>query len=981
MLLPCLLAAAALAQTPEPYFPNATYDAAIPTPDSLLKFEVGSKPVTHAQIETCMKAWASTPRSRLFEYGKTHEGRTLYYLVISSEENIKKLETIKSDFASLADPRKVSEQEGDHLASTLPAIAWMAYVIHGDEMSGSDASLVLAHHLIASKDEATAKMLNDVVVIIDPLMNPDGRDRYLTQLAHDRTERPNLDDQSVLHSRPWPAGRANHYLFDMNRDWILGTQPESRGRIKAIGEWHPQLLMESHEMGSQDTFLFSPPREPVNPNLAPTMRKWWDVFGNDLATSFDAHRWKYYHGEWNEEWYPGYSSAWAGYRGCIDILFEQASIETDGVRKASGVVETYHESVHHQLVGSLSNIRTLAANRAGILKDYVAQRRYAVSPESAFAKRAFVLLPTENRSRTESFISLMRLQGFEVFVTGEEMTVSGKDQLGRVVTNVKLPKNTVYIPNRQPEARLLAAMLEFDTRMTSEFLTEERRELLRFGKSRLYDVTGWSMTMLWDLPALEVEMPLPASPIPFVQATHPAVEAVAAPTAWVFDGADDMSVAAAAHAMEAGVACRVTDKATRLDGHDFVRGSVVIAAADNSMKIEDLAGAVAKAGEQAGVTPVSVRTGLGPGDLPDMGGEHFLLLSRPRVAILTRDPFDIYSFGEAWHQLDHTLSMPVSNLDLAALRAGADLRRYNVLVVPDGGADALKDQLETLRAWVKGGGTLIAMGGSATLFAQESSAMGSVRLLPDVLPKLEPYSAAIWREWEGLTASVDPTKVWSYTTPESITFPWATAKSDDKPSDDEAKRRDQWRATFMPTGVIVAGRVDDRSWLTAGCRNFVPIVVRQAPVLMVAQGASAPVRFGAYSAAPEKPEAEKKAEAAAKADQKPEAKADGKTDAKDGKKDAEEPKAPERTHWAPLPPGQELRLRMCGLLWPEAADRLADAAYVTRETLGAGQVILFAESPNFRGAARGTMRLFSNAVVFGPGMGASQPVPNRRREE
>ena len=765
----------------DPFFPGATYNPDIKTPDQLLGFPVCSKPATHAHIEACMKAWADTPRSKLFEYAKSHEGKTLYYLVISSEENIKNLATIKADIASLADPRTLSASQSDDLAAKLPAVAWMAYVIHGDEMSGSDASLVLAHHLIASKD--LPDLLKKIIVIIDPLMNPDGRDRYIAQLSHDRTAQPSLDDQSVLHSRPWPAGRTNHYLFDMNRDWILGIQPESRGRIKSIGEWHPQLLMESHEMGSQDTFLFSPPREPVNPNLAPSMRHWWDIFSKDLATSFDAHGWKYYHGEWNEEWYPGYSSAWAGYRGAIDILFEQASIATDAVRKGSGVLETYRESTHHQLVGSLANLTTLAANRDGILKDFLAQRRDAVAATGPFADRTFAIVPNANRSRTAAFVDLMKLQGFEVFTSTGELKSSGKDQLGRVVTNKTLPAGTILIPNRQPEARLLAAILEFDTRMTRDFLEEERRELLRFGRSQLYDVTAWNITMLHGLEAYELAAALPADakpyepPSPTPQAL-PAKPTVDKPTAWVIDGEDDLSVAAAARIMERGVRCRVSDKPFTFDNHPFARGSVVVSIADNRLfagadggGAGDLGATIKHATNELGLSVIAVASGLGPGDAPDIGGEHFILLDQPRIAVLARDPFDVYSFGEIWHLFDHTMGIRASYVDLSTVKSGADLRRYNVLVVPEGGGnDVLKDQLDAIKAWVKGGGTLIAIGDSAAYFATESAGIAAARTFPDVMNKLDDYSMTIAREWQGRNSKVDESAIWAYTLPPCLLY-------------------------------------------------------------------------------------------------------------------------------------------------------------------------------------------------------------------
>ena len=203
----------------DPFFPGASYDPAIKTPDSVIGFETGSRPANHAQIEACMKAWADTPRSTLVQYATSHEGRALYYLMISSARNIARIDAIKSDLVALADPRKVAAAEGDRLAATLPAVAWMAYVIHGDEVSGSDASLVMAHHLIACTDPDVEAMLEKVVVIVDPLMNPDGRDRYLAQLRHDRTTQANIDDQSVLHSRPWPAGRTSRGPPGDARDW------------------------------------------------------------------------------------------------------------------------------------------------------------------------------------------------------------------------------------------------------------------------------------------------------------------------------------------------------------------------------------------------------------------------------------------------------------------------------------------------------------------------------------------------------------------------------------------------------------------------------------------------------------------------------------------------------------------------------------------------------------------------------------------
>jgi hypothetical protein len=270
--------------------------------------------------------------------------------------------------------------------------------------------------------------------------------------------------------------------------------------------------------------------------------------------------------------------------------------------------------------------------------------------------------------------------------------------------------------------------------------------------------------------------------------------------------------------------------------------------------------------------------------------------------------------------------------------------------------------------------------------------------LPDVVTKLDDYAMAVVREWEGRTTVVNPDAVWAYTPPVEVAYPWAAPKSDDKPNDEEIKRRDKWRQIFMPQGTILAGRVDDRHWLTAGCGEVVPILFESSTVLMAAGPVQAPVRLGAYVAAPpappapatpgapppggsSQPLAAQPAAPASPPPMQPDDKAKtapagepaGKETAKDGSKEAGK-EAPRRSAWAPLPAGQELRLRMSGLLWPEAADRLANSAYVTREAVGTGQVILFASSPTFRGSTKGTMRIMANALICGPGMGASAPI-------
>ena len=947
----------------QPFFPGAAYDGNVPTPDSVLGFAVGSRPANHAQIEAVIKAIAEkSPRCRLFEYGRTFEGRTLYYLVIASEANIQRLDAIKTDLARLADPRTTSAADADRLAESLPAVAWMAYVIHGDEMSGSDAALAVAYHLAAGTDADVTQLLSQTIVIIDPLMNPDGRDRFLSMLAQNRTATPSVDDQSLMHTGFWPSGRMNHYLFDMNRDWIFGTQPETRGRLAAVNQWHPHYFMESHEMGSQDTFLFMPGREALNPNLPENIRKWETRFAQDQAAAFDARGWRYYTGEWNDNWYPGYSSSWAALRGSVENLYEQAAIATDAVRRPEGLLEAYREAVHKQLVSSMANLNFLAKNRREILADYVLEKRKCVAADAPHAGRTFAIVPSANGTRKRRFLDLMAQQGFEVLTAEAPFKASGVDRLGREVKEREFPAGTLLIPNRQPLARLLSAMLEFDPRMKQEFLTDERRELLRFGRTRIYDITGWALPMLFDVEAFELSADpraeARAKPTGAMPAAAPVTGADAS-VAFVIDGTDDASVAAAGRLMDRGIWCRAADKPFQFDGREFARGSILVIRKDNP----DNGAGAARLGQvvseecaRLGLTAVGVKTGMGPGDLPDLGGEHFVLLHTPRIAILGRDPASPYSYGQVWYQIDQSLGLRASYLDLRSF-GGADLRRYNVLIVPEGAGPAIADRMDAIKQWVSDGGTLIALGSSSATFAKEKGGLGSTRLVTEVLTKLDDYRQAVVREWEGRRSVPEPAAVWAFAPPSEIIYPWLIGESGEKPSEDEAKRRDAWRDLFMPAGALLAARIDDRSWLTGGCGEYVPVIFSGSTVLLSPPSVQTPARFGVFSPAPPKPPEPPKSDA--KPDEK-------KEDKKDDKKPA--------PGWSVAPPGQEMRLRMSGLLWPEAADRLANSAFVTREGIGSGQIILFASDPNFRAASLGTIRIFSNAVVLGPGMGATQPI-------
>ena len=529
---------------------DGTYTDDITHPDEFLEFGIGERVAAPWQITSALKTWSTqSDRIKVVEYARTHENRPLHAVFISSPDNINNLDTIKKNISALADARSTSDRDAKSIIEDIPAVAWMAYSIHGNETSGADGALAAIYHLIASTDEDVINMLDKMVIIVDPLMNPDGRARFTKSLEQYRGTAPNYDDQSLLHTGDWPYGRTNHYYFDLNRDWFYLTQPETKGRVKLINEWRPQILVDGHEMGPQDTFMTGPPREPINKNIDTDLIKWGNVFAQDQGSAFDERNWRFYTGEWHEDLYPGYSF-YVQFRGTLGILYEQSRMAEDGVRRPEGTIQSYKESVHHQFVSTMSNLESLLMNSKAMYKDYWDGRKYNVSKDSKYANQTFVVLPTKNNGRLNTLAEKLKSQDIELFENLKDIKVENATlQSGQLVENYTIPAGSMIIPNRQPEAPLIAAILEFDADIDKQVLVEERQKSLKNGSSVMYDTTAFNFTMMYGLNAVTVDKHLDSN-LKLWKPSSVISEVNTDAVIWATDGDDDRSVAFAARLME-----------------------------------------------------------------------------------------------------------------------------------------------------------------------------------------------------------------------------------------------------------------------------------------------------------------------------------------------------------------------------------------------------------------------------------------------
>ncbi len=920
-------------------FGEASYDARVERIDALLGFAHGLRAAAPEEIHGALQRWAAqSERLRVQEYGRSHQGRPLSVAIVSSPANLARIDVIQRDLQALADPRGTDESRAQALIGTLPAVGYLGHSIHGNETSGADAALGLIFHLIASNDAAVARLLERTVVIIDPQMNPDGRARAVADLRGFASDGANADDQTLARGSSWPFGRGNHYVFDMNRDWIYATQPETRGRIALLRDWHPLLFVDAHEMGAQDTFLMSPPRAPINPHYAPEFLDFARRFSQEQAQAFDQRGWVYYTGEWNEGWYPGYSDAWGGLRGAVNMLYEQARVADTGVRQANGRVLGYAEGVARQLGAAWANVQSLERHATDLQRAFWQDRKRSTAAAGSYGGRLFALPAAAHPSRIAELAALLELQGIEAHRLTRDWRVRGaRDGFGRRRDTV-LPAGSLLVPNRQPLARLVANLFEFDPRPDPASLQREREELLRTGAGTMYDVTSWNLPMMYGLETYAIESDLPGASEPWPRPSPTPAEATAdSAVAWLIPGHDDGATRAAAALLERGLRPRVALKPVEFDGRAHPRGSLLLTRYDHrDLSAATLRDALAAVAPLLAQPALALGSGLGAGDLPDLGGESFGLLQPPSVAVIGRGRIDPQAFGAAWHYLDRSLGLAPSLLAEEST-AYADLRRYNVIVLPERwGGESLPPALAAaLKSWAEAGGTLVAFGNAAAALAGKDGPMAA-RTLPASLEDLTPYRAALAREWMAGNDRLAPeAALWSHTAVAGRAGAWPEELAKDAPEVKAMQARDAWQRLFMPQGAFALARCDTRHWLSFGCHEALPVLVDASEPLMAADSVAAPFRLGLYEA-----------EAGAKDEWR-------------------------SFGWGGFPPGQNLRLRAGGLLWPEAQERLANTAWVTQERVGRGQAILFATSPVFRGASLGMQRVLGNAVVYGPGLGTS----------
>ncbi len=623
LLLTIVGPSASLAQSVEPLWPGAKYDPAIPTLKQVAGYESGEEISSPDQVAQYLRALATAAatRTRLIEYARTWENRPLWLMIIGSADRLQRLDGVKADLRRLADPRGLSSGDGDRLVKELPVVVWLVHGVHGNEISSSDAALQEAYHLLASQgDPGVDSVLRDALVLIDPMQNPDGRARFLFQNMQGRAM-PSSDPTpySAEHDEPWPGGRSNHYLFDMNRDWFAQSQPETKGRLKIALEYWPQVSVDLHEQGGDNTYYFAPPADPINPHITKSQIAAYDLFGRANAARFDERGWPYFIREVYDAFYPGYGDSWPTFHGSIGMTYEQASARSLSFARRDGQTLTYRDGVMHHFNAAITTAITAARHRERLLRDFLEYRRSAIAEGEKGAIREYVLMPEHDPSRADRLVRNLATQGIDVRRTTEAVKMSDRT----------VPAGAYLVSAAQPSGRLLRNLLDPKIEQPEDFIKRQEERRKRRQPDQIYDITAWNLPLLFD-----VEIATSAAAINAKTTPVPASTDIAAPAKSVAQGKvgylmpwGSAAAALSVDALRHGVRLRSVGGAFTLNGRRYPIGTVVIRNAENP---SDLHARVAALATKHGAEIVPIDTTYVDSGI-SLGSNDVAFLKAPRV--------------------------------------------------------------------------------------------------------------------------------------------------------------------------------------------------------------------------------------------------------------------------------------------------------------------------------------------------------------
>lgn len=703
--------------------------AQLQSPEEFLGYKLGERWTPHHLVLDYVTHVAEESEyATIQKYGETYEHRDLVYLIITTPENHKNIEEIR-----LNNLRMTGLEEGE-ITPNQKAIVWLSYNVHGNETSSSEAAMKTLYELVRPGNSESKDWLENSVVIMDPMVNPDGRDRYVYWYKQMVGEKPNADIAAREHHEPWPGGRSNHYMFDLNRDWAWQTQVESRQRHEIYKQWFPHVHVDYHEQGYNSPYYFAPAAEPFHKVITDWQREFQTSIGENHIKYFDEEGWLYFTKERFDLFYPSYGDTWPTYHGAIGMTYEQAGHSLAGlaIEKAEGDTLTLLDRLTHHYTTAMSTVEISSQNADRLIEEF--QTYFATAQENPAGQyKTFVVKADNDPDNIYNLLKVLDRNQIEYGTAGGERTANGFDFSTGETGRVSISEDDIVISTYQPQGNFVRVLFEPNPEL-SDSLT--------------YDITAWEAHYRFGLEGFALESRLdPEMNVSASDFRSNEMTGANTPYAYIaeWNSLDDARFLA--DITKQGVKSRFSTVDFELGGKSYKKGTLIITRDNNRNLGNSFDEIVQAAAEKHQRSLYGSSTGyVSSGS--DFGSGNVSFLEKPELAVITGEGTSSLNTGEIWHFFDQQLDYPATLLHSGDLM-NIDLDDFNVLILPSGFYSGIltDDAIEKISTWTKEGGTLITFGYTNRILAGRDGFQIQRKVSeeeePSIEKKLEPYEDRI----------------------------------------------------------------------------------------------------------------------------------------------------------------------------------------------------------------------------------------------
>ncbi len=678
----------------------------VDSPEKFLGYKIGERFTPHYRVLAYAEQVARQlpKRIKLIPYGTTYEGRQLMVVAIGSEENMGRLEEIRTN-----NLKRIGLMDGNPTAAAQPPIAWLSYNVHGNEAVSSETFMDVLYRLLNPSDAVSQKVMNTTVVILDPGLNPDGHDRYVNWYNQMLGSIPDPTPSAREHNEPWPGGRYTHYLFDPNRDWAWQTQEITQQRMALYQQWMPQLHGDFHEMSVESPYYFAPSAKPYHADITPFQRKFQQTIGEYCSRYFDKNGWLYYTRERFDLFYPSYGDTYPTYNGAIGMTFEQGGSGRAGlaIEKADGDTLTLRQRIDHHVASSFATLESVADRPAEIVKEF--GQFFDKSRNTPIgAYKSYVIKSNGDAGRLKALQQLLERNKISFGYSGKAQTVANGFNYTTQKTDktISVAADDIVISAYQPKSTLLKILFEQNSALED---------------SVTYDITAWSLPYAFSLQTYGLTTrinPTNNQPASATPSTTAGASASTRPYAYLVRWQSLPAVQMLAGLLKQKIRVRAAEKPFDLENKTFPSGTLIIARAGNERLGDRFDALVRAEAAKTGADLTPVQTGfVSKGS--DFGSDFVTGLKAPRVGVVIGEGTPPPSAGEVWHYFDQELHYPVALLDGNTL-GNVQWNKLDVLILPTNynySRYLNEKTLSTIKEWVRAGGKLIAMERAAAFLA------------------------------------------------------------------------------------------------------------------------------------------------------------------------------------------------------------------------------------------------------------------------